>query len=107
MSIEMENPKTLMEKIDAAANLVEQMSLAHTIKDESHFKKCHKEAGELLFDAINKLVDDDEYSCLQGKMVRYRYVDWEQDSFTPWAPCTINDIKKFEDKSIDIIQFKP
>lgn len=48
-----------------------------------------------------------EYSWLEGKMVRYRYVDWEHDSFTPWAPCTIRDLKKFTDKSIDIIQFKP
>lgn len=30
----MNNPKTVAEKIDAAANLVEQMYLAHMIKDE-------------------------------------------------------------------------
>lgn len=63
MSIEMENPKTLMEKIDAAANLVEQMNMAHMIKDEAHFKKCHQKAGQFLFDAMRKLEEldiDDE-----------------------------------------------
>lgn len=55
MSIEIENPKTLTEKIDAAANLVEQMNMAHMMKDEAHFKKCHQKAGKFLFDAMRKL----------------------------------------------------
>ena len=55
MSIEMENPKTVMQKIDAAANLVEQMKLAHTINDYSHFNKCHEKAGKFLFDAMRQL----------------------------------------------------
>lgn len=55
MSIEMKNPKTVYEKIDAAANLVEQMNMAHMIKDEEYFAKVHKEAGDLLFKAMRQL----------------------------------------------------
>ncbi len=55
MSIEMENPKTLTELVDAAANLVEQMNLAYMIKDEDHFKKVHKQAGDFLFKALRKI----------------------------------------------------
>lgn len=51
MSIEVDNPKTILEKIDAAANLVEQMNLAKITHDDAHFKKCHKKAGDLLFEA--------------------------------------------------------
>ncbi len=43
---------------------------------------------------------------LLGKMVRYRYVDWDFECYTPWSPCTEIELKKFDDKSIDIIQFK-
>ena len=34
----MENPKTLLEKVDAASNLVEQMQIAHAVKDEKTFQ---------------------------------------------------------------------
>jgi hypothetical protein len=51
----MKKPKTVKEKIDAAANLVEQMFLSHSIRDENHFRKCHKEAGELLFQVMRQL----------------------------------------------------
>src|SRR5688572_5995972 len=61
MSIEIENPKTIAEKIDAAANLVEQMMLSHAIKDEAHFKYAHKKAGSLLFDALRQM-EDDQYT---------------------------------------------
>jgi glycosylphosphatidylinositol transamidase (GPIT) subunit GPI8 len=52
MSIEMENPITILEKIDAASNLVQQMYLAHTIRDEVKFRDAHRQASELLADAI-------------------------------------------------------
>jgi hypothetical protein len=51
MSIEINNPKTLLEKVDAAANLVEQMFLAHMVKDEKMFSEAHNKASKLLFDA--------------------------------------------------------
>lgn len=51
----MENPKTLLEKVDAAANLVEQMMLAKTINDDNRFKKAHQEAGKLLFDVMREM----------------------------------------------------
>ena len=55
MSIEMDNPKTLLEKVDAAANLVEQMQLAHMMKDESRFKQAKEKASTLLFDAVQMI----------------------------------------------------
>lgn len=58
MSTEMENPKTLLEKVDAASNLVGQMYLAHKIKDEKTFEEAHKKAGELLAEAID-LIDEE------------------------------------------------
>lgn len=60
MSIEMENPKTLLEKVDAASNYVEQMMLAHMIKDEERFKQAHKEASGLLFDATRMIEETEE-----------------------------------------------
>ena len=55
MSIEMENPTTPLELIDAAANYVEQMALAKTIGDEKQFKKAHQKAGDFLFKAARLL----------------------------------------------------
>ena len=55
MSIEMENPTTLLEKVHAAANLVEHMYLAHQIKDESHFLKSKEKASQLLFESVQIL----------------------------------------------------
>ncbi len=52
MSIEMENPKTIVELIDAAANLVEQMNMAKMIHDEERFKYAHKNAGDFLHKAL-------------------------------------------------------
>ncbi|HYF69107.1 MAG TPA: hypothetical protein VD884_13280 [Ohtaekwangia sp.] len=60
MSIEMENPQTIAEKIDAAANLVEQMYLSHMIRDEKKFRESHKQAGDLLFAAMRQLEDTEE-----------------------------------------------
>jgi hypothetical protein len=52
MSIEMQNPKTLVEKIDAAANYVAQMLLAHKTGNEQRLLDGHNKAQELLGDAI-------------------------------------------------------
>jgi hypothetical protein len=60
MSIELQNPKTTLEKADAAANYVEQMMLAHLIKDEAKFKEAHKKASSLLFDVVRDLVNDND-----------------------------------------------
>jgi hypothetical protein len=59
MSIEIDNPKTTLEKADAAANLVEQMMLAHMIKDEAKFKEAHRKASSLLFDVVRDLDNED------------------------------------------------
>jgi hypothetical protein len=73
-----------------------------TIATLSNGVKCEvKESGEQKEEVKPK-------HFLLEKMVRYRYVDWEEDSFTPWSPCTERDIEKIEnDNSIDIVQFKP
>ena len=55
----MQNPKTLLEKVDAAANLVEQMYLAHQMKDEKRFNEAHGKAGNLLFEAT-QMIDENE-----------------------------------------------
>lgn len=55
MSINLENPQSAYEKVDAATNFVEQMFLSHQIKDEETFKKAHKRAGDLLFAAMRQM----------------------------------------------------
>jgi len=55
MSIELENPKSPLAKIDAAANFVQQMFLSHQIGDNRTFEKAHKKAGDLLFKAQRQL----------------------------------------------------
>lgn len=55
MSIEMKNPKTPLEKADAASNLIEQMFLAHTIRDEKKFADVHMRAGKIMFDLCRQL----------------------------------------------------
>lgn len=44
----MENPKTLMEKIDAAANLVEQMNMATHDKRRSPLQKVPPKSRYIL-----------------------------------------------------------
>lgn len=51
MSIEMENPTTLLEKIDAASNYVAQAILANMRGDRQHVSFALEKAQELLFDA--------------------------------------------------------
>lgn len=55
MSIEMENPKTALEKADALTNLIQQMAIAHRMKDESKFNEVYKRAGEIGFDLVHML----------------------------------------------------
>ncbi len=54
MSIEMENPQTLVELIDAASNYVAQIRLASAIGDNSRLTMCLDKAGELLHEALQK-----------------------------------------------------
>lgn len=59
MSIEMDNPKSLLEKVDAAASLVQVMYLAHMVRDELKFKEAHKKATKLLAEAT-EMIDESE-----------------------------------------------
>lgn len=54
MSIEMENPQTLVELIDAASNWVAQIRLADAIGDKNHISKAISEAERLLSIALEK-----------------------------------------------------
>lgn len=55
MSIEMDNPETLLEKVDALTNLVEQMLLAHRMRDEQRFNEAHDKAAQIGFEVIEAL----------------------------------------------------
>lgn len=52
MSINMKDPQTLMEKLDAASNYVAQITLALRMGDRSHASQCADKAGCLLFEAM-------------------------------------------------------
>ena len=53
MSIEIEDPKTLMEKIDAVANFIEQMFLAKMARQDGMFVESHKKASRLMHEIIH------------------------------------------------------
>lgn len=59
MSINMDNPQSLSEKLDALTNLIEQMYLAHRVHDELHFLMAHKQAAKLGFD-LQRMIETDE-----------------------------------------------
>lgn len=54
MSIEMDNPETLLEKIDAAANLVEQVRVALRMRDYERAIILVQDISELLFEATRQ-----------------------------------------------------
>ncbi len=55
MSIELENPKTAYEKADALTNLIEQMVIAHKIKDETRFNFAQRKARNIGFELVQML----------------------------------------------------
>jgi hypothetical protein len=60
MSIEMENPVTILEKVDTLTNLVEQMLMAHRMRDEQRFNDLHERASKIgyeLLTAMNEAQD--------------------------------------------------
>lgn len=59
MSIEMDNPKTVLEKVDAAHNYVEQIRLALMTGDRAHALKSVDKVSALLFEAKLKMEDED------------------------------------------------
>lgn len=59
MSIEMENPETLLQKVDALTNLVEQMLLAHRMRDEQRFNDAHDKAAQLGFEVMEALQESE------------------------------------------------
>ena len=59
MSIELENPKTIVELVDAAHNLVHQMHIAQAMKDVKLFEQAFTKADKFLFEALQKLEEDE------------------------------------------------
>jgi hypothetical protein len=55
MSIKMENPETLLEKVDTLTNLVEQMLLSHRMRDEQRFNEAHDRASQIGFEISEAL----------------------------------------------------
>ncbi len=60
MSIEMDNPQTILEKIDTLTNLIEQMYLAHKAHNDSMFELAHKAAGNLGFELMRTIEENQE-----------------------------------------------
>lgn len=59
LGIEIENPQTPLEKADALTNLVEQMHLAHMVRDDAHFKRAHAEASRIGFELVRVLEENE------------------------------------------------
>lgn len=57
MSIEMENPQTLPELIDAAANYVAQIRIANMVGDCARLNRATDEAARLLSTALDKALE--------------------------------------------------
>jgi hypothetical protein len=55
MSIEMDNPRTTLERVDAAWNYIAQLRLALIAGDRAHAFKCIDEASRLLSVAVEDL----------------------------------------------------
>lgn len=55
MSINLENPDTVLGMVDAAANYVAQIRLALDMGQIDHAKKCVIQAERLLFNATCKI----------------------------------------------------
>lgn len=61
MGIELENPKTPQEKIDAAHNLVNQARIALTVKNYGKVMSLINRSDELLFEAMRSLESGKNY----------------------------------------------
>lgn len=59
MSIEIENPQTTKEMVDAAWNYVEQARLAMMIGDRQRLETAISEASRLLGNAMQKMEEDE------------------------------------------------
>jgi hypothetical protein len=55
MSINLENPETVLGMVDAAANYVAQIRLALMVGDKTRAMHAVEQAGRLLFNATRKI----------------------------------------------------
>lgn len=63
MSINLENPDTLLGMVDAAANYVAQIRIALNIGSTEHALKYAEQAERLLFNATCKIEEDESVKC--------------------------------------------
>ncbi len=59
MSIEMDNPKTILEKLDAAANYAAQIRIALMIGDKARVDFALSKIDDLLFEAKLQIEDEE------------------------------------------------
>lgn len=59
MSINLENPDTVLGMVDAAANYVAQIRLALQMRNLEHAATCAEQAERLLFNATCKLTEEE------------------------------------------------
>ncbi len=64
MSIKVEEAKTPFERADAISNLIEQMALAHSVKDETQFKRALNEVRGHCFELV-QMLEEMEETCQQ------------------------------------------
>lgn len=76
MSINLENPETVLGMVDAAANYVAQIHIALPMRHFDHAEHCATEAGRLLFNATRKL---DEAESTTSKLKDT--LDMQRDEF--------------------------
>lgn len=55
MSIELDNPKSAVGKVDAAANLVAQLRIATALRDGPKIHELLNRTDKLLFDALGQM----------------------------------------------------
>lgn len=60
MSINLENPETILGKVDAASNFVAQIRLALMIGDTKHAMRAVEQAERHLFNALGQLELEEE-----------------------------------------------
>jgi len=90
--------------------------LSRRIKNNSELvlnSDMHERVRLNLIDIAEKLKVENQpeeskenFKFLIGKDVRWRYIDWDEESFTPWLKFRERDLGIFDDNSLDIVQFK-
>lgn len=84
--------RTLLEKADDLTNQVEQMHLAHRIRDEARFEVAHGRASRLGFELVNALQETckwklGEYDVWMTECGKGWVFDDDDDNFPQFPFC--------------------